>query len=141
MGDVLTMRTKHFWFLIGLTLSFPIHAPAQDPRPPIIDMHLHAIDFESWGWVQPGQDAGDAFGPVFDQQTTGILAARSTEDLQQKTLAAMDQHNIVFGIVSGPIAESYRRNRPSRLLASPTLYEYDVPINSLRDAFCLAAAR
>ncbi len=129
------IRTKYYWILIGLTLSFSIQAPAQDSRPPIIDMHLHANDFDTWGLAQPGQDVGDAFGPVFDQQKTGILAALSTEDLQQKTLAAMDQYNIVFGIVSGPLAESYRKNRPSRLLASPSRYEFDVPINSLRDAF------
>ena len=135
MGGLMTIRTKHYWLLIGLTLSFSIQAPAQESRLPIIDVHLHANDFDTWNWAQPGQDVGDVFGPVFDQQKTGILAARSTEDLQQKTLAAMDQYNIVFGIVSGPLAESYRRNRPSRLLASPTLYEYDVPVNSLRDAF------
>jgi len=131
----MTIRTKHFWLLIGLTLSFPIQVSAQKTRPPIIDMHLHALDFDSWGWAQSEQDAGDAFGPVFDQQKTGILAARSTEDLQKKTLAAMDQYNIVFGIVSGPLAETYRKNRPSRLLASPLLGGIDEPIDSLRNAF------
>ena len=129
------MRIKLFWLLIGLTLSFPIQASAQETRPPIIDMHLHALDFDLWGWAQPEQDAGDAFGPVFDQQKTGILAARSTEDLQQKTLIAMDRYNIVFGVVSGPLAETYRRNRPSRLFASPLLASVDEPISSLRDAF------
>ena len=131
----MTRRTKPFWLLIGLTLSFSIQAPAQDSRPPIIDMHLHANDFDSWGLAQPGQDVGDVFGPVFDQQKTGILAARSTEDLQQKTLAAMDQYNIVMAVISGPLAESYRRNRPSRILASPSLNDYEKPINSLRAAF------
>ena len=76
------MRTKPFSLLIGLALAFSVLAPAQGTRPPIIDMHLHAQDL----WAQPGQDVGDAFGQVFDQQKTGILAARSTEDLQQKTL-------------------------------------------------------
>ncbi len=133
----MTRRTKPFWLLIGLTLSFSIQAPAQDSRPPIIDMHLHANDFDSWGLAQPGQDVGDAFGQVFDQQKTGILAAESTEDLQKKTLAVMDEYNIVMAVTSGPLAESYRRNRPSRIFASPNLDadDYEKPINSLRAAF------
>ncbi len=110
------IRTKHFWFLIGLTLSFPIQALAQETRPPIIDMHLHAQDL----WAEPEEDAGD--GPVFGQRKLGILAAKSTEDLQQKTLAAMDQYNIIMAVISGPHAESYRSNQPSRILASPLLF-------------------
>jgi len=128
-------RTKLCCFLIGLILSFAVQTLAQDIRPPIIDMHLHAWDFDLLGWAQPEQDVADAFGPVFDRQKTGILAARSTEDLQQQTLIAMDRHNIVFGVVSGPHAESYRRNRPSRLLASPLIGGVDEPVDSLRDAF------
>ena len=49
------IRTKYYWILIGLTLSFSIQAPAQDSRPPIIDMHLHANDFDTWGLAQPGE--------------------------------------------------------------------------------------
>lgn len=45
----MTMCTKPFWLLIGLILSFPIQALAQATRPPIIDMHLHALDLELWG--------------------------------------------------------------------------------------------
>ncbi len=131
----MTERIKSYWFLIGLILSFPVQTLAQDTRPPIIDMHLHANDFDTWGGAQPGQDVGDAFGPVFEQQRMGILAARSTADLQQQTLAAMDRYNIVFGIVSGPLAESYRADRPSRLIASPTLDGIKEPVSSLREAF------
>ncbi len=127
----MTIRTKHFWLLIGLTLSFPIQVSAQKTRPPIIDMHLHAQDL----WAEPEQDAGDTFGPVFGQRKLGILAAKSTEDLQQKTLAAMDQYNIIMAVISGPHAESYRSNQPSRILASPLLVGVDEPVNSLRDAF------
>jgi len=129
----MTRCTKPFWLLMWLTLSFSIQAPAQETRSPIIDMHLHALELE--GWAQPEQDAGDALGPVFDQQNTGFLAALSAEDLQQKTLIAMDRYNIVFGVVSGPLAESYRKNRLSRLLASPLIGGIDEPVNSLRDAF------
>jgi len=130
-GTVKTMCTKPFLLLIGLTLSFSFQASAQHSRPPIIDMHLHADDL----WAEPEQDVGDAFGPVFDQQKTGILAARSTEDLQQKTLAAIDRYNIILAVVSGAHSESYRKYHPSRVLASPFLTEFDKPTGWLRDAF------
>ena len=125
------MRAKPFWLLIGLTLSFPVQASAQETRLPIIDMHLHAQDL----WAEPEQDADDTFGPVFGQRKLGIPAAKSTEDLQQKTLAAMDRYNIIMAVVSGPHAESYRRNQPSRILASPLISGVGEPVTSLRDAF------
>jgi hypothetical protein len=131
------MRTKLALLLIGLILAFsaPAQAQARESRPPIIDMHLHALDFELWPLAQPEQDVDDAFGPVFDRQKMGILAARSTEELQQQTLIAMDRYNIVFGVVSGSLAESYRKNWQSNLLASPFVEEFDKPIDWLRAAF------
>ena len=122
--------------LLTVLLTASISALANDQnRLPIIDMHLHALDLETWGWARPGQDAGDAFGPVFEQQKTGVLAAQSTEDLQQKTISAMDEYNIVLGIVSGPLAESYRRTEPERFLASPLLGGVYETVGALRDAF------
>jgi len=124
--------------LLTVLLTASISALADDhDRLPIIDMHLHALDLETWGWAEPGQDAGDAFGPVFEQQKTGILAARSTKDLQQKTLSAMDEYNIVLGIVSGPLAENYRRTEPERFLASPLLGGVNETVGALRDAFSM----
>jgi hypothetical protein len=38
------MRLKNSWLLIVLIFPVPDHAPAQEPRPPIIDMHVHASD-------------------------------------------------------------------------------------------------
>ena len=124
-------------YLLGLILTLASHSVAQDTRPPIIDMHLHALDLDLWGGglAQPEQDVDDVFAQVFDRQKTGILAARSTEDLQQKTIDAMDEFNIVFGVISGPLAESYQRDRPSRLLTSPALGGVEEPVNILRDAF------
>ena len=101
------------------------------PRPPIIDVHLHAQEL----WAPPGEDAGKTFGPVFAEQTTGILAARNTAELEQATLDAMDRLNIVKAIVSGGLAEEYRKARPDRILASPLLQGDDEPVASLRAAF------
>lgn len=100
-------------------------------RAPIIDMHLHAPEL----WAKPGEDAGVTFGPVFDQQATGIFAAQSTADLQERTLAAFDRLNIVKAIVSGSRSEDYRKQRPERILASPVISSTDDPVASLRAAF------
>ena len=118
-------------FLVGLILTFGFQGAAQDARPPNIDMHLHAfdLDFLGGGLAQPEQDADDTFGPVFDRQKMGILAASSTEDLQQKTIAAMDQFNIDYGVVSGELAEGYQRDSLSRLLASPAIDGVEEPVD------------
>jgi len=131
----MTERSIPKMCLIGLIFIVADQVLAQGARPPIIDMHLHALELETWGLAQPEQDVDDAFGFVFDRERTGILAARSTEDLQQKTIAAMDQFNIVYGVVSGTLAESYQRDSSSRLLTSPALGGVEEPVNSLRNAF------
>ena len=100
-------------------------------RPPIIDVHLHAQEL----WAKPGEDAGATFGPVFAEQATGILAPGSTGEVQEATLAALERLNIVKAIVSGPLAEEYRKTRPQRFLASPALLTADEPVASLRAAF------
>ena len=121
--------------IVGVVLLIPsVPAAGQGKpgsRPPIIDMHVHAQDL----WAKPGEDAGVAFGPVFADQTTGVLAARSTAELQQATLAALTRLNIVKAIVSGEFAEEYRRLQPERILASPVLLGADEPVTSLREAF------
>jgi predicted TIM-barrel fold metal-dependent hydrolase len=106
-------------------------AMAQEARPPIIDMHLHAQDL----WADPGQDAGETFGPVFGQRSLGLPAANSTEDLQRQTLRAMDEYNVVVAVASGPHATGYQSEKPLRILASPLLSGVDVSVDSLREAY------
>jgi hypothetical protein len=103
----------------------------QQKRPPIIDVHLHAQQL----WTSPRADAGDTFGAVFAEPITGILAAESTADLQQATLAALERYNIVKAVASGELAEEYRSAQPGRILASPLVSSVDEPAASLRAAF------
>lgn len=88
-----------------LLAALPGLAAAQAPaRPPIIDMHLHAQNL----WAKPGEDAARVFGPVFGERTLGIPTPRSTDELREQTLAAMDRYNIVRAMVGGPHALRYR---------------------------------
>lgn len=100
-------------------------------RPPVIDMHLHAQDL----WAKPREDAGLTFGPVFAEPLTGVLAAESTAQLKEATLAALQRYNIVKAIVSGEHAEEYRAVQPGRILASPLLDDLSESVQSLRAAF------
>jgi len=120
--------------IIGVVLLTAGAVGADDakvPRPPIIDVHIYAQEL----WAKPGEDAGVTFGPVFGEQTTGILAAHSTAELQQATLDALERLNIVKAIVSGALAEEYRKVQPGRILASPLLMSADESVASLRAAF------
>jgi hypothetical protein len=78
------------------------------PRPPIIDVHLHAYGPANW--------KGAPRNPV-----TGKPGPASAEEHMRQTLAAMTEYNIVKAIVSGPIdvVERWRAAVPDRVLASP----------------------
>jgi hypothetical protein len=106
-------------------ILFPTAVAAQDAdetRPPVIDMHLHADDLSLW--ATPGMES-----------VPGIRAADSTEDLMRATLAALAKHNVVAAVTSGHLAEQYRATRPERILASPLLVDANEPITRLRAAF------
>lgn len=112
------MRAKPFSLLIGLTLAFSVQAPAQETRPPIIDMHMHT---HPWGASQEGA-----------QQTNWRKGWVETK-------ALMDHHNIVLGLVSGPMEaiEEWRQLAASRLIAG-TMFPCDdgaVPNSNGRKCF------
>ena len=116
-------------------LLFAACAPAtSSARSPIIDMHLHAWDLG----VKPGEDARRDFTEwpdAYGLSRLGIPAPPSTAALERETLAAMDRHNIVRAVVSGPHSERYRSARPDRVLASPFLIDPSGTVESLRAAF------
>jgi uncharacterized protein len=128
------MRTSILCAMVMMFLAATVVGRAQDRvagPPPIIDMHVHAQRL----WAKPGEDAGVTFGPVFAEQITGILAARSTEELREATLAALQRLNVVRAVVSGEFAEVYRKAQPERILASPSTPRLEEPVSSLRAAF------
>ena len=99
--------------LVALTV-FGALAPAPllsatEPKPPIIDVHLHAFPADFMG--QPG-----APNPLTGKPSEAI----TDDDLLRAALAAMNRYNIVKAIVSGPIV-SVRRwvaAAPDRLVGA-----------------------
>jgi predicted TIM-barrel fold metal-dependent hydrolase len=123
-----------FWPLL-LLLASPATARAQD-RPPIIDMHLHALaaddqgpppvglctpfpEFRSWDQRTP---LGEQFltllkSPPCDDP---VWSPATNEALMRETIAVMDRLNIV-GVLSGPPERvtAWRSAAPHRFLPGP----------------------
>jgi uncharacterized protein len=72
-------------------------------------VHLHAYGAADWTGAVPPNPA------------TGTPAPASAAEHMRLTFAAMDRHNIVAAIVSGPLdaVEEWRIAAPGRILASP----------------------
>ena len=82
---------------------------AQGPDRPIIGVHLHAITRDFVG------------GKPVPNPATGEMSVATTDDaLITQTLALMKKHNVVLGIVSGPlgVVEKWKQAAPERLKAS-----------------------
>lgn len=125
------MKAVAATLVLQTTLAVGVSAQEGRPaRPPIIDMHLHANEL----WAPPGEDAGVTFGPVFGERRLGLPAARSYEQLQEATLAALDRYNIVFAVVTGERSMDFRAVDPARFLAGSDPHP-GVPVDSLRAAF------
>lgn len=106
-----------------VALGFVTVAPlSAQENLPIIDMHLHAQDL----FVEPGAP----------EPLSGVRAAESTEDLQVKTLAALDTYNVVLAVTSGPRAHAYRVAAPKRIIEGlGKLWQDGIPLDSLRKLF------
>jgi hypothetical protein len=102
--------------LLWVSLSLApgaLAAQAAGPRPPVIDMHLHAQRL----WLPAG-----TVDPV-----TGLQVPASAEELRTLTVAALERYNVVRALVSGPMAEEYRAAAP----AFRPGYELGLPARSL----------
>ena len=95
-----------------------------NPRPPIIDMHLHAYRLD------------DGKPPAVNPVTGQPSAARTSAELRDMTLAELERYNIVKAIVSGPpeMVGQWREVAPDRIIPGAFMY----PGNPLPD---LAALR
>jgi hypothetical protein len=110
-----------------------VPAAAKD-RPPIIDMHLHAMAADEQGpppmaMCAPirGFDAWDQRRPYAEQFrerfkkpncSDPIWSPRTDEEVRTRTLAVMERLNVV-GVLSGTPerVEAWRRTRPERFLS------------------------
>lgn len=100
------MRAKGVVLLGMAALAWPLDAAEGQTRR-IIDMHLHAQNL----WVEPG-----GVEPL-----SGLRAPNTAEEVQRRTLQALDDAGVVLAIASGPRAEAYRESDPDRIWASPLL--------------------
>ena len=62
-------------------------------KPPIIDLHLHAHEV---GPPLPSKE------PL-----NGFVAPDSSEELRERTLAALERNNVALALTSGPLVDSY----------------------------------
>jgi hypothetical protein len=108
---------------LGACAALANQPRAQSPseRPQIIAVHLHAYDASQWKVSQPNPVAGRP-GPA------------TADEHMRQTLAAMERHNIVKAIVSGPleIVERWRTAAPARILASPLCGRPNVDFSAVR---------
>lgn len=123
-----------------LCLQSLAHAQPSGERPPIIDMHLHALPLTGW-WSPPpipgcqgvahfpGRDPRDSTSALATCRFATSPGAKSDEDLMRRTLAIMKRYNVI-GVTSGPI-ELVRRwysAAPDRIIPSAI----DVSPDSIR---------
>jgi len=82
-------------------------AAADGRRPPIIDMHLHAFQVD------------DGKPPAVNPVTGRPSAARTSAELREMSLAALERYNIVKAVASGPpeTVARWREAAPDRILA------------------------
>lgn len=94
--------------LIALAITLAAGSSGAQPRPPIIDMHLHAYADAQWTGRPPNP-------------ATGKPAPATAAEHMRECFALMDRYNIVAAVVSGSLqgVESWRANAPGRVLGSP----------------------
>lgn len=120
------------FFLLALAVcSAPLGAQTAPPRPPIIDMHLHASTLSEFGTPPPRVCAGDQeiVFPGLDPRKTltledaqscpAPLAAPGTdEEVLQETLTMLERYNIIRAVTSGPLEEvtKWQAAAPDRII-------------------------
>jgi uncharacterized protein len=139
-------------FLIGSASALLLFAPpakTQRPaakRPPIIDMHLHALPADYFGKPSismcaspkglsfPGIDPKDPHSRVEGCPTPfkSLKSAASDEELMRGTLSVMERYNVI-GVTSGPIdlVRRWRESSPDRIIPAVSS-SGRVPLDSIR---------
>jgi hypothetical protein len=114
------MKTIPLISVLTMFAGLPAVGLAQQDRPPIIDVHMHAHH-------APLELPGGAPAPClpFPCQPQGQATATPAESLQ-KTLEAMERYNIVRGFLSSAdldILQEWVTAAPDRFIASPFIEE------------------
>ena len=120
------------WVAVVCVVGLAAPAMAQDApkqRPPIIDMHLHALPAKGWpggpSFICPGMDFA-AFDPrekwdpnhIWESCPNPLYPAATDEQLLRDILAVMDRYNVVLAATSGSLehVRRYRQAAPNRFL-------------------------
>lgn len=127
-------------------LLVPLAARAQHPaaqRPPIIDVHLHALPADWFGPAPARICTGDVTFPGRDPRDSLVLerlhacsaplwSPTSDEEVMRRTLAMMERYNVV-GVASGPIevVRRWRAAAPGRIIPALLSSGRD-PLDSIR---------
>jgi uncharacterized protein len=85
---------------------------AAQARPPIIDMHLHSYA-ANWAGPTPLPACAEAFVGC----ATPIPSSPTDDELMQRTIAFMDQYNVVKAIASGQRIDVWKAKYPDRIMA------------------------
>jgi hypothetical protein len=115
----------------AMTIVLPLGA--QSP-PPIIDMHMHALEADAQGPPPMGMCPGDVAGfPVMEPGrpwpdtfmerfkkppcATPIWSPTTARELMDRTFAVMKRRN-VYGVTSGSLTSQWKQASPDRIIAS-----------------------
>jgi predicted TIM-barrel fold metal-dependent hydrolase len=121
-----------FSVIAGLALVIPLSA--QPSPPPIIDMHLHALEADAQGpppmgmcpgsidgfpVLEPGRPFPDTFIERFKKPPCAkpIWSPETSREVMDRTMAVMKRRN-VYGVTSGPLTDAWKKASPERILAS-----------------------
>lgn len=120
--------------IVALALLSGFTAPVAHARPPILDMHLHALAADQQGppplalcspITMPVWEADHAplenFGTLFSGRECKdpIVSPMTDDEVMTRSLAQLEKYN-VFGLVSGPkkLVDRWRKAAPQRLMPS-----------------------
>jgi predicted TIM-barrel fold metal-dependent hydrolase len=142
------MQPTPRWLVALAAATFAPIAPvvAQTARPPIIDMHMHAMRADDQGPPPLGVCQGNVI-PVIVQGrpwadtfmawlkkppcSDPIWSPMTDRELMDRSLAAMRRRN-VFGVVSGVMLDEWRKAAPDRVIPSTDL-NFESPHRSVDD--------
>ena len=122
------------WLLAALLSSV---AHAQEPRPPIIDMHMHAWSLEEFGGQSVpgcigakgvemlGIDPAKPFDISAQAECKLVVQSPATdEQVLAETLAEMKRLNIVTGVIAGDgaLVARWQKVAPDRFIPAASFF-------------------
>ena len=119
-------------FIVTAVCAWPVSA--QPRPPPIIDMHLHALEVDAQGpppmgmcpgriegfpAMEPGRPYPETFMEVFKKPPCEkpVWSPTTASELMERTFAVMKRRN-VYGVTSGSRTQEWQKALPERIIPS-----------------------